>query len=1081
MEWIQWIFGMALILTGLVLVVKAALRFWRENGQAIQGNVRQFAEEREARAQAVAEEKVAQQVEAARAVEVFEPASFRDGIGFEGIALRQSGRDQHYDLETWARMIAWLIYSRLIPSVPGHVGVPLGPTMFKSRVDEPDKLARFSWVRIFADEAVCQEIRTYYNLSPAQLDESLRKALLNVLEAFFDIPCHERYSELLVVNLFERDKRRETTFDVDFLPLLPEARTQPCDAYLMLASGLGQIRIPGAKDHKLQFGDQILGLQQGYFPLSGDAAGLIEIGPSASCHIQTGKQFCAGSLVLGWREANEVGVGGILEVRDVRPVKSESFFLRHLVEDEQRDDLLVANTRTRLATRDEGTQTTCEIWRRLGPHDNLLMTLVLRNRRPPLDSLPDCVIFENAFASFHSARDFAAFLASQIYFATKRQKNEIDILRLDSPEGQAFFADPREGGAIFNRGRKREPLRCRLRLCLPPARLNQVHEWLGDRDMTSRLAAAILDVIREEPDFKSAFPAEALLAFKAGEGTPGLSVDIGSDAALDANTVLLRALPVFVPNRRREIYGRLHFSGWAGARDRSDFSCSEGLTFFTDYPSGTVALYLSRFPVYEVQAPGVFGAIKIHITEPGTPGARLRVDNHSATHLLVDGKPLQRPSSATVELAGKGDATVTLKAGEREAEVIVYAKALAQLEEPMFVPEPAKLELHGLALHRRLERTGWDSSRAFVGLWDAAAIHEGKELRGISQVTAQGYLAVVERGARIEHHFFAGRKTELEGELRLSLKPGNNTLAEQALPGQVKIWENEAANVQVDYLRLDFARHRIANASVLTCDYWDYWIEELEQVLPAGERVSRVELARCCAALEKSDEHLYLVETSAGDDLRRGWLWHKPAGITAVRLRSGLASLLPCDGPLVGPLPDIAGTLFLVDWSEEQATPVSFDLPDHEEQIRHYLADGFVTLPEDASFQVGGKLAGDTRTHKSADPLYISGKPLSLHYEAEASPSRPCLNFNPRDYANFFDKDSYRIYYSGEKRSFVIEAEAHRKENITPKTVFMIIPEGGHAILGSHALSPVKIPVGVNTIVLPGLVFKLSQGPVYYA
>lgn len=1083
MEWISWIFGLILIGAGVGLIASALLAFWRRNGQTIQDNLRALADEREARQQAAAEEKVAQQVEAARAVEFFQPVQLQANNEFTGIALRQSGRDQHYDLDAWARMIAWLLYSRLVPGVPGQVGSVLGPTMFKTRIDQPDLLDRYLWIRLFADETVCAALRTYYNLSAAQLNERLRQLLLQVLESFFAESCNTYYNQRLVVTLFEREKHGETTFDLDFLPLLPkDSSVHSCDAYLMLASGLGQIRVPDAANHKLQFGDQLLGLSQGYFPLIGDLAGQIEIGPHAHCHIQTGKQHCAGSLVLGWRQADEVGVGGVLEIRAIKPVKGESFFLRHQVDDEQRDTPLVASTRSRLATREEGTQTTCEIWRRLGPHDNLLCTVVLRNRRPPLDSLPDCVIFERAFASFGSARDFTLFLASQIYFATKRQKNEVDILRLDSPEGQAFYNGP-EGGPLFNRGRKREPLRCRLRLCLAPARLSQVHEWLGDRDMAPRLASAILDVLQEEPAFKIAFPPETLPAFKAGEGIPGLSVEIGADAALDADTVLMRALPVFVPNRRREIYGRVHFDGWAGARDRSNISCDEGLTFLTDYPSGTVALYLSRFPVYEVQAPGIFGALKIQITEPGTPSACLRIASHSGTPVLINGKTLQRPASIAFELDQRGgDLTVDLVAGERRAHIVVYAEPLAQSQEPMFVPEPAKLELHGLALHRRLERTGWDGSRLFKGLWEAAAVHEDKELRGIGQVTAQGFLAAVERGARIEHHFFAGRRTELNGEMRLSLKPGSSTLGEQPLPGQVKIWESEAANVQVDYLRLDFARNRIMHAGVLTFDYWDYWLDELERYLPDGERVARVELARCLPGdVERRDQHLYLVETRAGDDDRRGWLWHQPAGIRAVRLRSDQDSLVPCDGPLVGPFNEIEGNLYFVEWSGEPATPVSFDLPDHDEQIRHYLADGFVTLPEDASFQVGGKLGGDTRIHKSTDPIYISGKPLSLHYEPDASPTRPCLNFNPRDYANFFDKDSFRIYYSGEKRSFVIESQAHRKGTITPKTVFMVIPEGGHAILGSHALSPVKIPAGVNTLVLPGLVFRLSQGPVYYA
>jgi len=285
----------------------------------------------------------------------------------------------------------------------------------------------------------------------------------------------------------------------------------------------------------------------------------------------------------------------------------------------------------------------------------------------------------------------------------------------------------------------------------------------------------------------------------------------------------------------------------------------------------------------------------------------------------------------------------------------------------------------------------------------------------------------------------------------------------------------------VDYHRIDFSRHRVINSNILTFDYWDYWNEDLVPLLAEGERLARVELARCHPKHpERRDAHLFLVETTSEDGNRRGWIWHKAGGIESVRNPSQRESLQVTGKTLVGPL-ETSGKLYLVDWVGEKGTPVSFDIDDHDDQVRQYLADGYFSLQEDAPYNVGGKIGGDTRIYKSNDPIFISGNELALQYEENVTSSRPCLNFNPRELANFYDKDSFKIFYSGEEQAFVIQALAHRKRSITPKTVFMVIPEGGHAILGSHALSPIKLPAGINTIVLPGITFKLSQGPVYYA
>ena len=131
-------------------------------------------------------------------------------------------------------------------------------------------------------------------------------------------------------------------------------------------------------------------------------------------------------------------------------------------------------------------------------------------------------------------------------------------------------------------------------------------------------------------------------AFLPGEGTPGLTLDVAADDVLATDTVLIRCLPIFIPNRRREIFGRMVLQDWPDAADVSNFSCKDRLTFFTDYPQGNVALHMSRFPVYEIVAPQIYGAVKLHLLDPGTPSAKLKIDNRCATAVQVGDRVVHR-------------------------------------------------------------------------------------------------------------------------------------------------------------------------------------------------------------------------------------------------------------------------------------------------------------------------------------------------------------------------------------------------------------------------------------------------------
>ncbi|MDJ0840690.1 MAG: hypothetical protein QNK37_29535 [Acidobacteriota bacterium] len=1017
---------------------------------------------------------------------IFERAKFQERLTYKDIPLRQTGRDQHYDLDTWGRMIAWLIYSRLVSGVSGHVGSPLASTMFKgSRIDDTRRMERFNWIRLFVDESLVQDIRSYYNLNKVELNDALKKHTLTALEGFLADDVFKWCRDRVVLHLYDRDKNGDTVFDVDFLPLMDRKDgLLACEAHLVLGSGIGKITVPREEEQNhFRFADRTLSLTHGYLPLSGEFAHVVEIGPHASCHIQTRKPHFASTLTLGWRESDEVGVAGTLEVHHIIPADgpAESFFLRRN-EEGARDEQLLGGRRARIPDNEDGRQTTCEIWRRCKGRENLVLTLVLRERKPPLDDLPDCIIFENGLSSVETEKDMVRLVASQVYFTTKNGKNTGDILFLDSDEGRAFRDDPEQGPVLLS-DRKREPLRSCVKLCMAPGQLSRLHEWLGDREMPRALATRVLELIREDEDFSQVFPEDTLKDLLPGEGVPGLTVEVGADETLGADAVLVRCLPVFTPNRRREIFGRFHFEAWPEAIDLSQYSCRDHLTYFTDHPAGKVGLHLSRFSVYEIQMPRVFGAVKMHIISAGTNRACFEVINQSAGSVIVNGHQLHRTNDCKIEF-GNSDMEVSIEIGGKKARVLLYGRPAAQLDEPFFIPEPARLQLYGLALHRRLERTNWKASEVFRKMWENPGLEEQKDLLGVSQATGAGFLTVVERGVRLEHHFFAGKETVLQREGHETLAAGECTFKTGALPGDCSFGEKAGENIEVKYRRLDLNGHQVSNVALLTEDYWDTWIEEVEPNIPENCKVSRIELVRCDASdLSNKRAHLYMVETvGEGDMNREGWLFRPDGGIRNVRLRNHeLEQKLDADKPLVGPLGPLDGRLFLVDWDGEEGTPVSFDVEDHEEQIRQYLSDGFFSLVKGMSYAPGGKLEKKLETYDNADPMFISSDPLHIHYDRQGTGSRRCLNFDPRDYSSFFDKDSFRLFYSGDVQSFVMTSELHRKDPITPKTVFLVIPEGGRPVLGSHALPPVKIPGGSSFLVLPGLVFKFSQGPIYYA
>lgn len=1099
MEMIQIAIASLLGLVGLTLLLRATLRFRRDHWQDWLAELRTATPDISSGSPGASDDhdpansfatpaaqvadRVEHYAERPREEALFSKGTFAQRAAYDHLTFKLK-RGHLTDLDHWGGVVAGLIYLRVEPMARLNVGVPLASEHTAgSRFDNLRKLKELAWVRIFLDESICHGILTAYNLGRRELADTLRDKVLEHLERLFSETALAWYRDHIRLDLFDRDWRRATTYHVDFFPL-PENLDQPmvCEAYLQLASDMGQVAMPGLKDGgRLRFADRDFRTDQGYLPLDGNVLRIFQVGPQPSCHVQTYAARMGSTLTLGWRLSDEMGVAGILEVHALdRGAEGKTrYVLRYQAGREVFEAACKPGTQARLRNLPVGNETTYELWRCEGEQENQIASLVLLNPKPRLDDLPDCAVFEDLFERVNSVEDLARFLATQIYCATVAGRNVKIATYLEDKAGQAFFMDH---GGLSLTSVQRHPLRCRLRLCVSSGTFDRLREWLGDRAMAVTLAERVREIFRQEDSYSEAIPTAVQRGFQAGEGTPGLTIQLSHDEALLAEAAMVRCLPVFVPYRRREIFGRIQFEDWPEAVDLSGISCRTGRTFFTDYPKGIVALHFSRFPVYELQVPQVFGAIRVHLLEPGTDKAELKIENRSNSAVIIDGKRVNRPNSHGLPLPLGQDLTVRLEYQRAHAEIIIYGHPKPQLDEPDFVPEAARLEMVGLGICRRLDRQGVDG-KPFRELWAKAQLNEGIELLGATRATPQGYFVAVERDAHPEIHYLAGTETRLEQGIERTLAATDNTLDRQGLPPQLVVREPESPNVEIQYQRYDFTGLDVRNAGVLLANYWQRWVDDLQPLLPEGERLTRVELASCGSqGLDDPANFLYLVESLQSDsNQRRYWIFQPLDLIQKVRLQ-GQGHPLDCQvrERLWGPLEDVRGKLFAVDWQLERPTLVSFDVEDHSVQVHRYLHDGWFFLPEDAPYCPGGNLAAGSAIHHTPPAMFVANETLHFRESDRRRSYRSGLTFDPREYANFFDKDAYRVFYDSDRQAFAVAAQLHRKEAITPKSIFLVVPDSGPPILGSHALHSVLLPTGANWLVLPGIVFKFSQGPVYY-
>jgi len=1000
-------------------------------------------------------------------------------------------------LSSWAGKIANNIYIRAGNIQNAHVEEVLKPALkgqYKD-IESASALYPMSWIQVVVHPSVLDGLRQDQGLGLTDLSEKLRSMVLESLSICLTPAVHQAFQPYL--SLCEDSVLGLTAFDLRFQPLPPASSDQPldCQAALGLKSIQAQSMVPGLEETPLRVADKTLD-GRAYAPLAERFAERLTVGPKSWCHLRTPAEGFASVVTLGWRASHDRRYAGQLQVLDSKG--SDQL----LLEVPQYEGKLVLKKGYSVdIPAGEGPHTVVYLWTRKNGIEEAVGNMFVANPVPDIGALPEVVVHENLDLKLESPEAFGRFIASQIFLASKRSLRNANLAFLDDEEGMAFLND--KGLALGEDLRPEallnndDVLHYRIKMVLAPAQYKSVKEWFGKIATRQGVHAEVMRTLEQVTPYKQIF-SEVRQHLLPDERRPGLSIDVSLDNLIPRGTVLLRLLPILENVRRREIFGEIRLDQMQGARDISGMSCNAKRNFLIEYPAGNILMRMSRYPLYGIHAPQIAGFLSLSLEDPESPNARLFIENgsNSELHITVhEGDlepistqpatgPLTRRLSPDQEVAipvPVGIKHRVLIASENQTlEVLIYPEPIPQMNEPEFVPAPGKLEFYGLVLARRQDVSQWQSS-PFAKLWRDQTQHGSYELEGVSRLTRNGYLASVIRDLTTrEIHFFSEAESTVgEGLSHIRLPGYSSTLPKGGLGRSAQIFENAAPGEVTQYERVPL--EHVRNAKVLLTDHFDRYYDAVAELLPAGERVLAIDLLRCHSQdVSDLDAHLYQVKTkSETTQLERGWVFRQSGGIQRVGTGPQQRTLtLDLSRPLVGPL-DLSH-FYTVDWVGGVKTPLSFSLESHREQVSRYLEDGWFDLRKDMAYAPGGNLAAEPKRFGGRDPLFVVTNQLKLTHHSQTVHTANQLNFDPREVCNFFDKDAFRIGYMPEAKAFSLRALLHPNMGTTPKTVFLIVPSGEQAILGSHALDHVAMPPGRNLIILPGLAFRFSQGPAYY-
>ncbi|MCP4347980.1 MAG: hypothetical protein GY795_20950 [Desulfobacterales bacterium] len=1005
---------------------------------------------------------------------------------------------EHFDLSKWGGIIAHNIYRESCPH-----GVKVGPPQapLDPKKDPKEKITKLEQLNRYGCIIISLHPRWKEKLGPTP-EERLKN---KIKETFLGAPLYispdiaDKYSPEIRI-FFKGNNFPSSSFDLTYLPNITSTSVIECDGYMRVVEG--KVQVPGCSETPIKVGllDNLKQNDSSILPLYEGVGNIIKIGTEPDCHIKTSSSEFDAILKLRWDTHEDTGIAGTIMRLDYENYTREEELYIKIIDNPpeyffEKKPYYIPETNNPTSM--------CKIIRKAGNHEKYLIYVFFKNDVYDFRELPGCIAFRKKLDTiFSSKENVAKFIATQIYLTSKNEDNK---------NGDILFLEDRNSPIA--------PLVSRNELCplvnmgISPARWRQLHTLFGGKNTAESIIDQVLSIITDKskyPDYYEAFEkktgqkqtsSNAIIdALKGGNGRKGLSINVFDDILIPNNTCLLRVMPLIDLEPGNKIYGEIDLAEWAEIKNLTGLSFNDRRAFLIEQPKDTINIRISCFPLYGLHTKKIKGTIIIELFISDTK-RDLSLTNNTMHSIWIDNREIIKGDEETIDVVklqyskNEGHYLLELSPDKNKTDVIkikIYDQPREQQDENEFISRPGKLELHGITLAKRIEiarRLGkdikWIEASDFYKLWQKTGLDD-KELAGVHRITNNGYIAILDED-RI--HYFSGNDTRMKfGNQSYSIPKNHSTHSiwgsKKSLPS-TRITFTEENSSDVIYLLRSF--NEASNARLLLPggflpgDLHEYLFDVLniEYIPPDQGKVKKLDLLRCDHRdVGNSEKHLYYAISELNGD-ERGWLIRKQGGINYIYSDIGYNPKdLDFTKEVVGPIRKKYGNFFRVEWEgEKDPTPFSFDVDPHIIQIEDYLSCGYFSLVNGVRYDVGGLPLSNSKPYDKEPESFVSTVPLELRDKGDGN----ILSFDQREYCIYFDKESFTIYYEPEIGMYAVKSRHHpKKDGITPKTVFMVLPYGGHPKLGSHALPYVELPPGENYIMLPGLTFKFSYGKNYY-
>jgi len=934
------------------------------------------------------------------------------------------------------------------------------------KINTIEDLNFHSWIQIFVQEkwikvlsiereAIQKKLIIIFENAPNHIETSIVKDYTPIIDIF----CETNSLKI-----------KSSEFALSLQPILEHTPDNivECDAYILIEDG-GTINLPGCQN-RLFTVDNTFKKRSNIYPLCTALGNTLTIGPENWCHIMTDRNILDNPIEIAWSKPTDLNAVGKIEL--LSPKCPKNIFI---IDNDDNDSEFNTSNSDHTFYKTNDIYSKCNLEKRNEGNKYKIARFYFKNPSFQLktNELPDCIVYSGTHTLFESKIMFAKFIATQIYIMSK----ELKVL-----SDNVILLDDSEWGTTFNIDPERSPietieLSCMVRLCLPENKKLQFQELFNKGSFSNEIHEQILNLFKESDIYQKAFE----------KVTTNLQenffVNLFFEKVIPDNNILIRLLPTFRANLREKIYGKIDLENWQDMLDISLMSIEPRKTaFFLDYPSGIIRCRISCYPVYGLYAQDIKGILTIQVLTINYEKEIIIENNTNQSFYISDGKEIEAQTSERLLFSQIKDCSSDYKYFDLSPDKLrskyitikIYNEPNESYNEKDFRPRPGSLSLYGLTLSKKMDRNNWNrNGSSFYEIINKIGL-KTNQIEGVGQATENGYLAVVETDdAKEEVHFFAGDETEVRFDDQSKIIYSNQSTFNMNQSKKIS-YIKEVGFSDIKYIDIDIQSAKYKD--ILLSEHEEFFYQYGDPSEIEGQ-IIRVDLLRCDPKeLYNPEKHLYyiLTENKGG---RWGYFFHLEKGIKEVGICGSSTFRIETDKTLVGPINANSKGLFWISWSGEKKTMFSFDIDDHITQFERYLANGFYSISSNIMYHEGGCFT--SKKFKQAG--YIAKKQITSDIDFKINNfDRRYLSFEPREYVDYYDKDSFSIEYNPKEGKFVVISRCHSKQTITPKTVFMVVPNGGKPCLGSHAIPYVPLEQGENYIVLPGLTFLFTYGTNYY-